>query len=101
MAKMVDISTMWKCETCFHHKNGECSPEIWCENGEGYRPAYNKLVFIEAEPLKHGKWIEGAENFSNGNYNAECKDCGAMIKWSGCSEDFNYCPNCGARMDGE
>ena len=54
---------------------------------------------IEAEFVKHGKWIEGAENFSNGNYNAECKECGTMIKWEGCSGDFNFCPNCGARMD--
>ena len=44
---------------------------------------------IEAEPIKHGRWKW------NGEY--VCSVCGGIssrTKW-------NYCPNCGARMDGE
>lgn len=67
MAKMADVGTLWKCETCFHHKNGGCSPEIWCENGEAYRPDRNKLVFIEAIPV------------------IRCRDCDVPHnKWTGC-----------------
>lgn len=54
---------------------------------------------VEAPPVVHGRWIEGAENFTCGNHNAECSVCGANISWNGCDEDFNYCPNCGAKMD--
>ena len=51
---------------------------------------------IDAEPVKHGKWIDEAEDWRN------------QIEWFKCSQcDFptstayKYCPNCGARMDGE
>lgn len=40
-------------------------------------------------PVKHGKWIshEGYE---------ECNLCHRKVTFP-----YNYCPNCGARMDGE
>lgn len=56
------------------------------------------VEIVPATPKEHGKWVDGAENFSNGTYDAECKKCGTMIKWSGCSGDFNFCPNCGLKM---
>ena len=48
---------------------------------------------VEAEPVKTGKWI-----YEHGYYCSKCGDFWAeddreMIKI------FNYCPNCGARMD--
>lgn len=57
------------------------------------------LPAADVVPVRHGRWIEGAENFTCGNHNAECSVCGANISWSGCDGDFNYCPNCGAKMD--
>lgn len=48
----------------------------------------------------HGQWIDGAEDFTCGNHNAECSICRCYVSWDGCDEDFNYCPNCGAKMDG-
>lgn len=40
----------------------------------------------------HGKWIDkGHDNIY------ECSKCGDM--WMGVG-GYNYCPNCGARMDG-
>ena len=48
----------------------------------------------------HGRWLDGAEDFTCGQHNAECSICHCYISWSGCDEDFNYCPNCGAKMDG-
>lgn len=49
---------------------------------------------IEAEPVKHGKWEE---------YEVPHIICCSECDWAtGVDEkDFNYCPNCGARMDGE
>ena len=90
MAKMVDASTLWTCETCFYYRTGECSPAIWCENGEVYRPDYNKLVFIEAEPVKHGKWI-----ISSDGYYPYCSECHFRPE----KYMTNFCPNCGAKMD--
>lgn len=51
----------------------------------------------DVSPVVHGRWIEGAENFTCGNHNAECSVCGANISWNGCDEDFNYCPPTAAR----
>lgn len=65
------------------------------------------IDLVEKQPaadvveVVHGRWIDGAENFTCGNHNAECSVCHCNVSWSGCDEDFNYCPNCGARMDGE
>ena len=60
----------------------------------------DKLVQSEDDIaiVRHGRWIDGAENFTCGNHNAECSVCHCNISWSGCDEDFNYCPHCGAKM---
>lgn len=51
---------------------------------------------IDAEPVKHGKWCTlTLTNTSNGTYTMNrCSECGLTI-----IDRYNYCPNCGARMD--
>ena len=58
------------------------------------------MAAADVAPVVHGRWIDGAEDFTCGNHNAECSICRCYVSWDGCDEDFNYCPNCGARMDG-
>lgn len=58
------------------------------------------LPASDVAEVVHGRWIDGAEDFTCGNHNAECSICRCYVSWDGCDEDFNYCPNCGARMDG-
>lgn len=53
MGKYVELKQLWKCETCFHHQNGKCSSNAWCENGESYRPAYSKLTIIKGEIIEN------------------------------------------------
>jgi hypothetical protein len=60
--------------------------------------AIGKTPAADVVEVKHGRWIDGAENFTCGNHNAECSVCHCNVSWSGCDEDFNYCPNCGADM---
>ena len=52
---------------------------------------------VDAVPVVHGRWIE--DTYSNSTYDADCSVCGEKINWNGCMYDFNYCPNCGAKMD--
>lgn len=47
---------------------------------------------IDAEPIKHGKWIS---RHVFGEDPLECSECGNSLKISG----FEYCPYCGAKMD--
>ena len=49
-----------------------------------------------ADPVKHGHWIK-----RNTVGTATCSICGGIIYNSYDSEANKYCPNCGARMDGD
>lgn len=81
------------------------------QRGANRSPAQNEMLnriktdiirapAADVAPVVHGRWIDGAEDFTCGNHNAECSICRCYVSWDGCDEDFNYCPNCGARMDG-
>jgi len=59
--------------------------------------SYNAFVrlikrqpIIDAVPVKHAKLV-------NPNPIGECSLCGYLID---IRQEFNYCPNCGAKMDG-
>jgi predicted RNA-binding Zn-ribbon protein involved in translation (DUF1610 family) len=44
--------------------------------------------------VKHGKWIpKGIAD--------KCSVCGRWLVIEQASADLNYCPHCGAKMDGE
>lgn len=56
-----------------------------------------KAPTIEAEPVRHGRWIEKRTI-------AYCSCC--HVHWTksfitSLRNTYKYCPNCGARMDGE
>lgn len=56
----------------------------------------------DVEPVRHGHWVTEKEAEDKDDYllRDTCSVCG-HCDWD-CIESayFNYCPNCGARMDG-
>jgi rubrerythrin len=73
--------------------------------GMGYYKA-NKAVdecsAVDAVPVVHGHWIEHLHYNYDGEYSGsdyECSCCGFNDVYD--IEDYNYCPLCGAKMDGE
>lgn len=81
-------------------------PHDW--DGGIAQPCEDALAFIEnapeedVAPVVHGEWVEE----SNEAYSDACE---AYITWttylcSKCGNEimkaFNFCPNCGAKMDG-
>ena len=74
----------------------ELTERLW-RFGLGTREEVAGLVAnmptIEAEPIRHGHWQRGEDMF--GNY-YKCSVCDSTedIGWG-----FDYCPNCGAKMD--
>lgn len=50
---------------------------------------------VDAEPVRHGKWYT-AEKY-NGYLYWNCDQCHQHFT----SQKSNFCPNCGAKMDGE
>ena len=54
------------------------------------------LPAADVAPGVHGQWIEDHDYL-------KCPECGVMVKWDFTFFDignWNYCPNCGAKMDG-
>ena len=54
------------------------------------------LPTADVAPVVHGRWIEDHDYL-------KCPECGVMVKWDFTFFDignWNYCPNCGAMMDG-
>lgn len=61
---------------------------------------------IEAEPVKHGRWII-RDNPGTGWYRVTCSECGEDVTstvpvigfFPNAKVVWDYCPYCGARMD--
>ena len=55
---------------------------------------------VDAKPVVHGRWVDKREKMWDLErpvvIGCQCSVCGFF----GC-EEFNYCPNCGAKMDGD
>lgn len=74
MRKMINIKDLYKCDTCLYNNNKGCSPSIWCENGELYRPNISKLQIVEIEedisnePLTYDELFEVAESEEYGSH---------------------------------
>lgn len=54
---------------------------------------------IEAEPVRHGYW-ENA-NSRPKTYIRKCSVCGKEAYFCGRGCSYKFCPNCGAKMDGD
>ena len=68
----------------------------------GWNDCLNVISEIHAadvQPVVHGKWLpiieanEYGDVYQCGTY---CSECGEKLQ-----SEPNFCPNCGARMDGE
>lgn len=82
-------------EQHFSLSDMECN--IWLQASIKMNPE------ICAEPVRHGRW-EITEAFPHNVYCSECHNRYAQTQWSVWGDGSlprNYCPNCGAKMDGE
>ncbi len=51
---------------------------------------------LQAEPVKHGKWVASRVGEST-SWFVECSKCHVVMP----PVNYTYCPNCGAKMDKE
>lgn len=66
-----------------------------------YASILKGLPSADVAPVVHGRWIESKEHFYLQNgckewTNFYCSECDAPN-----NSPTNYCPNCGARMEGD
>ena len=81
-------------------------PLVWTEDDyyslgarnqyNGDRLAIETIPSADVEPVRHGRWINDRWE-DDVNYHT-CNACGVEIR---VTYFDNYCPNCGARMDGD
>ena len=66
------------------------------EDYQSMERTVNKLrvALAYAELVRHGHWEEDAARIKD-----QCSVCGLSVNWS--LYKTPYCPNCGAKMDGE
>lgn len=52
----------------------------------------------DVAPVVHGRWIERQAPHAMGGISAKCSACSKNVQYLG--NPLNYCPHCGAKMDG-
>lgn len=71
------------CKDCEYMPSGEHRKMLICTSCQYAK----RLIAADVAPVKHGHWI---------SVKYKCSECGALV-WG---NDFNFCPHCGAKMDG-
>lgn len=56
---------------------------------------------IEAEPVRHGRWIELPKALNPDEKPCKCSACGHCLSFYNHYPKSKFCPNCGAQMGGE
>ena len=67
------------------------------ENGEAIK---FEIFHNDVKPVRHGRWERPEEPSWTVNSACRCQICGWIVSYTQ-SKAFAYCPNCGAKMDGE
>lgn len=57
----------------------------------------NQIQEVDAAPVVHGHWINHFDDLFPEDSTIECSECHEHTHYM---PDDNYCPNCGAKMDG-
>ena len=53
------------------------------------------------DPVKHGHWVEQEHEDWKWSKEYRCSECGKYrLMTNPFGREWNYCPNCGAKMDG-
>ena len=78
---------------------GRCSrdvlPAAYCAGWNGLLGLIEKAPTVDAVPVVHGQWVT---HYRSGTTVAEGYVSTCCDMWNNRKSD--YCPNCGARMDG-
>ena len=64
--------------------------------------AIQETPAVDVAPVVHGRWIRFKETDPETGYiHMKCSVCSAYWSDPSHADHFRYCPNCGAKMDGE
>ena len=68
-----------------------------------FENALSSAPTIDAVPVRHGVWKTHYVGDAKTPWGSDCSVCGEwlIIDRVVIIQKYNYCPNCGAKMDGE
>ena len=77
-------------------------PNMPCQTWEQF---FRNAPAVDAEPVRHGRWATDEEDIRWGTSlkRKHCTNCGKRPHFDKEKREFvltNYCPHCGAKMDG-
>lgn len=89
MAEYIEKAELIK-KLCFETAEWYCSPTI---------KTIKEFPAADVQPVKYGRW---SECYTDSRlYSGICSVCGGAAIRSVKANPLGYCPNCGARMDGD
>ena len=54
-----------------------------------------EMPAADVSPVRHGRWLQKKHKIFGNAYDYVCSECGCDYALA----EYNYCPNCGAKMD--
>lgn len=71
--------------------------------GDAWRDAQKAIDDAPTvDPVKHGRWVEQEHEDWKWSKEYRCSECGQYrLVTTPVGREWNYCPSCGAKMDGE
>ncbi len=112
MPEYIDREAVYKraCRGCTRHGDefGSCYHEELCEE---LQSEFASAPIADVEPVRHGRWEGEGDGYAETDYGEmalvydvwSCSECGHIIDDGTDDPELlpNYCPNCGAKMEGD
>ena len=84
-----------ECQKAFEELGGESG--IYADAYNDLAEDFYSIPAADVAPVVHGRWIHDGRRIKSGIDWCHCSECGKSDNF--CART-NYCPNCGAKMDG-
>ena len=90
-----------KCKAIIQDKwNDKVAPISWSHAYADFIEDIENQPAADVAPVVNGRWIRFKEHDSC-YVHMRCSECSAYWSDPSHADSFRYCPNCGAKMDGE
>lgn len=89
-----------ECQKAFEELGGESG--IYADAYNDLAEDFYRIPAADVAPVRHGRWDDsGRYTFPSGAVAVRCTNCGcALTESEHRLYNWNYCPVCGAKMDG-
>lgn len=84
-----------ECQKAFEELGGESG--IYADAYNDLAEDFYSIPAADVAPVVHGRWVHDGRRIESGIDWCHCSECGKSDNF--CART-NYCPNCGAKMDG-